>query len=245
MGHSPNENHEKLKEIQPRWLSSGIAISLLTTRTSSICSHQSNWWSSQERRTTYKTTTQQQGKLEPTTFISYSQISIFTIQYPYNIQACFDFPINTLRLDSTHPDTYNLVGFSGCWHLWWIPLLTPELCVTSVIMNHFSLTTRLTLNECWASCYSHHMSQSALGETSWFLRVLGCNLTLNPYLVIQMGHHHGHPLTGAMGLHPDHWSTTLKVSPRDSKELCTDTDQPCSRSQRIFTMQTYINRTNF
>jgi len=39
---------------------------------------------------------------------------------------------NTLRLDSTHPDTYNLVGFSRCLHLWWIPLLTPELCVTSV-----------------------------------------------------------------------------------------------------------------
>jgi len=57
MGHSPKENHEENK-IQPRWLSSGIAISLLTTRTSPICSHQSNWWSSQERRTTYKTTIQ-------------------------------------------------------------------------------------------------------------------------------------------------------------------------------------------
>jgi len=40
--------------------------------------------------------TQQQGKLEPTTFLSYNQIYIFTIQYPYNIQACYDFPINTL-----------------------------------------------------------------------------------------------------------------------------------------------------
>jgi len=29
-------------------------------------------------------------------------------------------------------------------------------------------------------------------------------LTLNPYLAIQMGHHHGHPLTGAMELRPDH-----------------------------------------
>ena len=81
--------------------------------------------------------TQQHGKLEPTTFLSYNQIYIFTIQYPYNIQACYDFPINTLWLDSTHPDTYNLVGFSGCLHLWLIPLLTPELCVTSVIMNQF------------------------------------------------------------------------------------------------------------
>ena len=89
-----------------------------------------------------------------------------TIQYPYNKQACYDFSINTLRLDSTHPDTYNLVGFSGCLHLWWIPLLTPELCVTSVTMNQFSLTTRLALNEFQASCYPHHRSQSALGETN-------------------------------------------------------------------------------
>jgi len=80
----------------------------------------------------------------------------------------------------------------------------PELCNTSVMMNQISLTTRLALNEFQASCYSHHKSQSALGETNWLLRVLGCNLTLNPYLVIQMGHHHGHPLTGAMGLRPDH-----------------------------------------
>ena len=47
------------------------------------------------------------------------------------------FQINTLRLDLTHPDTYNLVEFGGCLHLWWIPLLTPELCVTSVTMNQF------------------------------------------------------------------------------------------------------------
>ena len=64
----------------------------------------------------------------------------FTILYPYDNQACYDFSINTLRLDSTHPDTYNLVGFSGCPHFWWIPLLTPELltpelCVTSVTMK--------------------------------------------------------------------------------------------------------------
>ena len=102
-----------------------------------------------------------------------------------------------------------------------------------------SLTTRLALNEFQASYYSHHMSKSALGETNWLLRASGWNLTLNPYIVIQMGHHHGHPLTEAMELHPDHWSMTLKVSPRDSKELCTDTDQPYSHSQRIFTMHRY------
>jgi len=59
MGHSPNENHEEKKyEVQPRWLGSGTTISLLTTRTSPICSHQSNWWSSQKRTTTYNTTIQ-------------------------------------------------------------------------------------------------------------------------------------------------------------------------------------------
>ena len=92
-------------------------------------------------------------------------------------------------------------------------------------MNQFSLTTRLALNEFRVSCYSYHMSQSALGETNWLLRVLGCNLTLNSYLIIQMGHHHGHPLTGAMELRPDHWSTTLGISPRDPKDLRTDPDQ--------------------
>jgi len=148
------------------------------------------------------------GKLEPTHthhIVKY----IFIISHPYNNQTCYDSSFNILRLDSTHPDTYNLVGFSGCLHLWWIPLLDPELldpelCVTSVTMNQISLTTRLALTGFQASCYSHHRSQSALGETDWLLRVSGCNLTLNPYLVIQMGHHHGHPLTGVMGLRPDH-----------------------------------------
>ena len=157
-----------------------------------------------------------------------------TIQYPNINPACHDSQsINTLRLDSTHPDTYNLVGFSGCLHMWWIPLLNPELLDPElyVTMNRISLTTRLTLTEFQASCYSYHSSQSALSETTWLLRVSGCNLNLNPYLVIQMGDHHEHPLTGVMGLRPDHWSASLKVSPRDSEELCTGTYQPHSHSQ--------------
>ena len=105
------------------------------------------------------------GKLEPIMFFIIQSNILFTIQYTYIIQACQDSSTNTLRLDSTHPDTYNLVGFSGCLHLWWIPLLIPELCVTSVTMNQFFLTTRLALNEFQASYYSHHRSQSALGET--------------------------------------------------------------------------------
>jgi len=99
---------------------------------------------------------------------------IFIISYSYNNQTCYDSSFNTLRLDSTHPDTYNL---------WWISLLDPELliselCVTSVTMNQISLTTRLALNEFQASCYPHHRSQSALSETNWPLRVSGCS----PYL---------------------------------------------------------------
>ena len=150
------------------------------------------------------------GKLEPT-HIHHIVNYIIIISYPCNSQACYDSSFNTLRLDLTHPDIYiyNLVGFSGCLHLWQIPLLDPELldpelCNTSFTMNQISLTTRLALTGFQASCYSHHKIQSALGETNWLLRVSGCNLTLNPYLVIQMGHHHGHPLTGAMGLRPDH-----------------------------------------
>jgi len=58
------------------------------------------------------------------------------------------FSSNTLDHDSTHPDTYNLVGFSGYLHLWWIPLLTaelltPELRVTRVTMNQ-SLTHKVS-----------------------------------------------------------------------------------------------------
>ena len=69
---------------------------------------------------------------------------------------------STLDSDSTHPDTYNLVEFSGCLHLWWIPLLTLELLtlelsVTSVTMSQ-SPHTRLALNEFQASYYSHHKS---------------------------------------------------------------------------------------
>jgi len=57
----------------------------------------------------------------------------------YIIQTCYDFSNNTLDSDSTHLDIYNLVGFSGCLHLWWITLLTPELLtpklsITSVTM---------------------------------------------------------------------------------------------------------------
>ena len=100
----------------------------------------------------------------------------------------------------------------------------PQAMCFKCYNESISLTTRLALNEFQASCYSHHRSQSALGETNWLLRVSRCNLTLNPYLVIQIGHHHGHPLTEAMELRPDHWSATLKVSPRDPKDLYTNTD---------------------
>jgi len=132
--------------------------------------------------------------------------------------------INTLRLDSTHPETYNLVGFSGCMHLWWIPLLEPELlipelCVTSVTMNQNSLTTRLALNEFQASCYSHHRSQSALNETNWPLRVSGYSPYLESLLSYTDGAPPWTPTNKAMGLRPDHWSTALGTSPRDPQGL--------------------------
>jgi len=128
------------------------------------------------------------------THIHHTVKYIIIIPYPYSNQACHDSSFNTLRLDSTHPDTYNLVGFSGCLHLWWIPLLDPELliselCVTSVTMNQISLTTRLALNEFQASCYSHHRSQSALSETNWPLRVSGCS----PYLESLTSYTNGAP----------------------------------------------------
>jgi len=74
-----------------------------------------------------------------------------------------------------------------------------------------SPTTRLALSEFQASCYSHHKSQSALSETNWLLGASGCNLTLNPYLVIQMGHHHEHPLAG-----PWNYVPTTEARPRRS-----------------------------
>ena len=49
------------------------------------------------------------------------------------------FQINTLRLNLTHPDTYNLVGFSGCLHLWWIPLLTLELLTPELLTPSYVL----------------------------------------------------------------------------------------------------------
>jgi len=55
-----------------------------------------------------------------------------------------------------------------------------------------------------------------------------------------MGHHHGHPLTGVMGLCPDHWSATLKVSPRNSKELHTDTNQSSLINQNRLSVHTHI-----
>jgi len=53
-------------------------------------------------------------------------------------------------------------------------------CYNESIPSH----TRLALNEFQALCYSHHWSQSALGETNWLPRVSVNNLTLNPYQII-------------------------------------------------------------
>ena len=70
--------------------------------------------------------------------------------------------LQTIHSDSTHPDTYNLVGFSKCLHLWWISCSPRAKCYKcyNVSIPH----TRLALNEFQAS--SHHKSQSALSETN-------------------------------------------------------------------------------
>jgi len=78
---------------------------------------------------TKESTTQQitqqrkQGKLEHKNHFIKEVRYIFTVHHTYVTQAFYDLPNNTLPLDSTHPDTYNLVGFGECLHLWWIPLL--------------------------------------------------------------------------------------------------------------------------
>ena len=72
-------------------------------------------------------------------------------------------------------------------HLWW-PLL-----LYRVSANGFHPTTYkvglqssrvIILPKIRASRYSHHLNQSALFETNWFFRVLGCNPYLNLYLII-------------------------------------------------------------
>ena len=133
MGHSPKEimnkinpaqkakqrnhhflaNHENLVHLLP-----SIKLMIIARKKNHI----------QDNQTTNRVSQSQQ-------YFHHTVKYTFTIQYPYHNQACYDSSINTLRLDSTHPDTYNLVGFSECPHLWWIPLLTPELCVTSVTMD--------------------------------------------------------------------------------------------------------------
>ena len=126
-------------KIQPRQATQRSHHSPVDRENLSLMLTSTNWWSSQKRRTTHKTFKQAKGKLESKRFYHTIRYT-FAVQYTYITQACYDLPFITLRLDSTHPDTYNLVGFSGCLHLWWIPLLTLELCVTSVTMNQFSRT---------------------------------------------------------------------------------------------------------
>jgi len=54
-----------------------------------------------------------------------------------------------------------------------------------------------------------------------------------------MGHHHGHPLTRAMELHPDHWSTTLKSHLEISRIYVLTTYYTYSTNHVIFT--THVN----
>ena len=134
MGHSLER---KPKVRRSRWLSSGTIASLMTTDVPRICSHQQVDDHRKRENHTYKThNKQQKGKLEPKVILSWSQAYFHSQQHIHHPSMLWKFhQYTTTRLDSTHPDIYNLVGFSGCLHLWWIPLLTPERCVTSVTMN--------------------------------------------------------------------------------------------------------------
>jgi len=56
-----------------------------------------------------------------------------------------------------------------------------------------------------------------------------------------MGHHHGHPLTGAMELRPDHWSTTLKSHLEISRIYTLTIDELYSINQEGFNMHTHTH----
>jgi len=100
-------------------------------------------------------------------------------------------------------------------------------CNNESIPSH----TRLTLNEFQASCYSRHRSQSALSETNWLLRVLGCN----SYLESLPSYIDGAPPWAPTNRGHEITSRPLKhdpeVSPRNSKELRTDSYQIYSYNQ--------------
>ena len=136
MGQSPKESPKKLRS-SPCRLCSGTITSLLSTGVPHIYSYQHvDDHREREYHTAEHTNNKSRVSQSTKDFIHIIRY-IFTISYTYINQACYDSSDNTLRHDSTHPDTSNLVGFSECSHLWWIPLLTPELCVTSVTVNQF------------------------------------------------------------------------------------------------------------
>ena len=91
-------------------------------------------------------------------------------------------------------------------------------CYNESIPSH----TRLALKEFQASSYSHHMSQSALSETNWLLRVSGCN----PYLESLPSYIDGAPPWTPTNRGHRITSRPLKhdpeISPKDFKELRTD-----------------------
>jgi len=100
--------------------------------------------------------------------------------------------------------------------------------------------TRLALNEFQASCYSHHRNQSALSETNRLLRVSRCN----PYLESLPSYIDGAPPWTPTNKGPGITSRPLKhdpeVSPRNSKELSTDSYQTNSNNQITFLIHVYI-----
>jgi len=100
-------------------------------------------------------------------------------------------------------------------------------CYNESIPSH----TKLALNEFQASCYSHHRSQSAVSETNWLLRVSECN----PYLESLPSYIDGAspwtPTNRGHGITFRPLKHDPEVSPRNPKELRTDSYQLYSYNQ--------------
>ena len=69
------------------------------------------------------------------------------------------------------------------------------------------------------SCYSHHLSQSALRETNWLFRVSICNPYLNPYLIIYTTTPPWNLTKRFMELRPSHTAPPWDLTKR-FMELC-------------------------
>ncbi|QCD83195.1 hypothetical protein DEO72_LG2g3538 [Vigna unguiculata] len=83
---------------------------------------------------------------------------------------------NTLRHDSTHPDTYNHGRIQQTLALVVDTSAHPRAMCYKCFNESISLTTRLALNEFQASCYAHHKN----GAPPWTPTSRGHGITSRP-----------------------------------------------------------------